>query len=225
MAYLSHCKLRMTCAMSTSLLVHLGFLLLAIQQVIHLQPANQSGSIGVEFDYRTPLIMSQPDAIASQTQPLKTERVEALAAPITLKPESSKPTDPLRNTQATVVSHLASQQPVAGESIEESDSIIQWQEKLLRIGEVNAPTDLAGHALQGEVRIQLEVRADGSLIKAVLVNSSGETLLDEAALRLVRIASPFARSDGRTDLSQQESGKTYVYETTWVFSGANAAQL
>ncbi|MGQ5522389.1 energy transducer TonB [Chitinimonas sp. PSY-7] len=216
----------MSCALSLSVLLHIGFLLFAMQGVVSLQSASPRSTINAQLDLRTPLTLS-PSTILTKTVPAEPTPAAVLESPIEvpaeLPPPAEAPPAPQGPTAAT--DSLTDEQPVVGELMADSDAIIQWQDKLLLIGQTNLPTGLDGVPLQGEVRVRLEVRADGSLVNAVLINGSGQELLDEAALNLVRMASPFARADGRTELSLQESNKTYVYETTWVFPGSDSSHI
>jgi len=58
---------------------------------------------------------------------------------------------------------------------------------------LNYPPEARGK-LYGAVVIFVELRAeDGSLYNAEISRSSGHKVLDDAALRIVRLAAPFAR--------------------------------
>lgn len=68
--------------------------------------------------------------------------------------------------------------------------IEQWREKVQKIGTLNYPTEARGR-IYGNVQVTVEIRADGELEEVHIARSSGKKLLDEAALRIIRMASPF----------------------------------
>ncbi len=67
--------------------------------------------------------------------------------------------------------------------------IEDWRLKMERIGEMNYP---AARDTFGSMLVTVEIRADGSLEKVEVNRSSGRKVLDEAAVRIVRLAAPFA---------------------------------
>lgn len=66
-----------------------------------------------------------------------------------------------------------------------------WKQKIERIGTLNYP-DAARGKVYGKVVIFVELRVeDGSIYNAEISRSSGHRLLDDAALRILRMAAPF----------------------------------
>jgi periplasmic protein TonB len=66
-----------------------------------------------------------------------------------------------------------------------------WRSKVERIGTLNYPQEARGK-LYGRVVIFVELNvADGSLYSAEISQSSGHKLLDQAALRILRMSAPF----------------------------------
>ena len=66
-----------------------------------------------------------------------------------------------------------------------------WKQKVERIGTLNYPDEARGK-LYGKVVIFVELRAeDGSLYSAEISRSSGHKILDQAALRILRMSAPF----------------------------------
>ena len=92
-----------------------------------------------------------------------------------------------------------------------------WRQKVERVGTLNFPQS-GGKKLYGSVGLYVEIRADGSIAEAEVRRSSGNKALDNAALRILQLAGPFApfppniRKD--TDILQ-------LYRT-WNFSRADA---
>ncbi|WP_374340424.1 energy transducer TonB [Methyloversatilis sp.] len=69
--------------------------------------------------------------------------------------------------------------------------IEDWRQKVERIGNLNYPPDARGK-LYGNLTLTVEIRADGEVEKIDLNRSSGQKVLDDAAIRIVRMGSPYA---------------------------------
>ncbi len=67
-----------------------------------------------------------------------------------------------------------------------------WRRKVEQIGNLNYPPEARERALFGSLILHVAVRADGSLEGVRVVRSSGHEVLDEAAVKIVRLAAPFA---------------------------------
>lgn len=66
-----------------------------------------------------------------------------------------------------------------------------WRQKIERIGTLNYPSEARGK-LYGNLRLTVTIRPDGSVQSVDLDRSSGLKVLDAAAFKIVRMASPFA---------------------------------
>lgn len=67
-----------------------------------------------------------------------------------------------------------------------------WRRKIENIGNLNYPDQARQQKLYGSLRLMVAILPDGSLKEVELLESSGHPVLDEAAIRIVRLASPFA---------------------------------
>lgn len=67
-----------------------------------------------------------------------------------------------------------------------------WRKKVERIGNLNYPDEAKRLHLTGDLLLHVAVRSDGSVADIRLVRSSGHKILDDAAIRIVRLAAPFA---------------------------------
>jgi len=67
-----------------------------------------------------------------------------------------------------------------------------WRRKVNRIGELNYPEEATRRRLYGKVVVHTAIRADGTLESVDVVRSSGLNVLDDAAIRAVRLSAPFA---------------------------------
>lgn len=67
-----------------------------------------------------------------------------------------------------------------------------WVRRVERIGNLNYPDEVRRRRLAGSLVLTVAVARDGSVQSIDVVRSSGQPLLDEAAIRTVRLAQPFA---------------------------------
>lgn len=74
----------------------------------------------------------------------------------------------------------------------EAAYIHAWQMKIERIGNQNYPAEARARNLYGELTLKVSIRADGSLERVQILESSGSPILDQAAKRIVHLAAPFA---------------------------------
>jgi protein TonB len=66
-----------------------------------------------------------------------------------------------------------------------------WVDRAERVGNLNYPDEARRRKLAGTVVINIGIRRNGSVERADIVQSSGIPLLDEAALRIARLAEPY----------------------------------
>ena len=92
-----------------------------------------------------------------------------------------------------------------------------WREKVERIGNLNYPREARRRGLSGSLSLDVALNADGSVAEILLRRSSGEAVLDEAALRIVRLAAPFAEFPP----SIRSEVDVLHIERTWQFSSGN----
>ena len=90
--------------------------------------------------------------------------------------------------------------------------IEDWRQKIERIGTLNYPEAARGK-LYGSLLLSISLRADGSVDKMEVLRSSGHLVLDEAARRIVVMASPFAPfpPEIRRDTDMIEITRTWVF--------------
>ena len=67
-----------------------------------------------------------------------------------------------------------------------------WRRKVERIGNLNYPEEAKRLGLYGSLILHVAIRADGSLDSVRVVRSSGQRVLDQAAVRIVELAAPYA---------------------------------
>lgn len=66
-----------------------------------------------------------------------------------------------------------------------------WVDRAERVGNLNYPDEARRRRLSGTVVINVGIRRNGSIERADIVQSSGIPLLDEAALRIAKLAEPY----------------------------------
>ena len=67
-----------------------------------------------------------------------------------------------------------------------------WRLKVERIGNLNYPEEARHKRLNGNLLLEVILNPDGSLNDIVLRRSSGHRVLDDAAIRIVKLSAPFA---------------------------------
>lgn len=66
-----------------------------------------------------------------------------------------------------------------------------WVQRVERIGNLNYPDEARRRNLFGQLLMTVAVRRDGSIERIDIIRSSGYPVLDEAALRIVRLGEPY----------------------------------
>jgi periplasmic protein TonB len=67
-----------------------------------------------------------------------------------------------------------------------------WRLKVERVGTLNYPQAARDQKIYGSLQLTVSIRADGEVENIEINRSSGQKILDEAALRIVHLAAPYA---------------------------------
>lgn len=87
-----------------------------------------------------------------------------------------------------------------------------WRKKIERVGNLNYPEEARRNQVYGNLRMMVSINRDGSLYEILVLESSGQPLLDEAAQRIVRLAAPFAPFTGDlADIDRLEIIRTWRF--------------
>lgn len=70
--------------------------------------------------------------------------------------------------------------------------IEDWRVKVERIGNMNYPTQARQQKIFGKLQLTVSIRANGTLESVEVSKSSGQRILDAAAVRIVKLAAPYA---------------------------------
>ncbi len=68
-----------------------------------------------------------------------------------------------------------------------------WRLKVERIGNLNYPAEAKARRIYASLQLTVAIKADGEVESVEINKSSGHKFLDQAALRIVRLAAPFDR--------------------------------
>ena len=90
-----------------------------------------------------------------------------------------------------------------------------WRRKIERVGTMNFPDVARREKLSGTPVIEVTIGSDGKLLQTVVRRSSGHAEIDEAAMRILKLAAPFDPFPG--ELAAKHDEIRIAYE--WQFFG------
>lgn len=96
-----------------------------------------------------------------------------------------------------------------------------WRAKVERIGNINYPDEARRNQLSGVLRMTVALNVDGTVNEITIDKSSGHKVLDDAAIHIVRLASPFAEfpENIRKDVDILHITRTWKFLHNQRFSG------
>ena len=145
-------------------------------------------------------------ALAPVSRPLAGKSVVDLARDIAaLDRTDAAPADPTQRVRRLLAG--------ANTTPEFAYYLEAWRRKVERIGNLNYPSEARSRRLSGSLRLLVTITADGALRDVRVLETSGHSTLDEAAVHIVRLAAPYApfspKMRASTDLIE--------IERTWHF--------
>jgi protein TonB len=95
-----------------------------------------------------------------------------------------------------------------------------WRSKVERIGNLNYPEEARRLGLSGSLILDVALHNDGSIEDIAVRRSSGQPILDQAAIRIVKLASPFAKfpEDIKSDADVLHITRTWQFLNSNTFS-------
>lgn len=66
-----------------------------------------------------------------------------------------------------------------------------WKKRVVQVGNANYPLQIKARGLSGTLIMSIEINSDGTIHSVKIIQPSSHKLLNDAALRIVRDASPF----------------------------------
>jgi protein TonB len=96
-----------------------------------------------------------------------------------------------------------------------------WVSKVTRVGNINYPTEARNAGIYGTLRMLVSLKKDGTIKEVAILQSSGSTVLDDAAIRIVRMAAPFAPfpDEMRKEVDELEIIRTWSFQRRGLTSG------
>lgn len=95
--------------------------------------------------------------------------------------------------------------------------IEDWRLKVERIGTLNYPQAARDQKIYGSLQLTVSIKADGNVENVEINRSSGQKILDEAAVRIVNLAAPYAAFP--SDISRDTDILSIT--RTWTFTRAD----
>jgi protein TonB len=88
-----------------------------------------------------------------------------------------------------------------------------WRRKIEEYGNLNYPDESRRNRIYGSLRMLVSINRDGTLYEVLILESSGQPVLDQAAMRIVRQRAPYdAFAGDLADIDRLEIIRTWVFE-------------
>jgi len=99
--------------------------------------------------------------------------------------------------------------------------LLQWRQRVEAVGNKYYPEASERYSIYGSLRLLVIIRRDGSLESIKVLSSSGHAVLDEAAIKFVRMAAPFApfSEELRATTDKLEIIRTWQFRENRLSSG------
>ncbi len=95
--------------------------------------------------------------------------------------------------------------------------IEDWRLKIERVGTFNFPQAARDQKVYGSLKLTVSIKSDGTVDKVEIERSSGYKILDEAAIRIVNLAAPYAKFPDDISKDTDILGIT----KTWTFTSSD----
>jgi protein TonB len=96
----------------------------------------------------------------------------------------------------------------------------EWVRKVERVGNLNYPDAARRDGITGKLLLDVALNPDGTVRNISVLRPSGHTLLDEAAIRIVNLAAPYAPFPPEI----RKNADVLHITRTWEFSTTNRMQ-
>jgi protein TonB len=74
----------------------------------------------------------------------------------------------------------------------EASYLASWVQKIEHTGNLNYPSEARVKKINGQLRLSVRINQVGAILDVKITKSSGSSILDEAAKRILRLSEPFA---------------------------------
>lgn len=89
-----------------------------------------------------------------------------------------------------------------------------WRRRIESVGNMNYPEEARRNNINGSLRLLVAISPDGSVVDIEILQSSGHSVLDNAAIRIVQMAAPFQpfTNEMRRTTDRLEIIRTWKFE-------------
>jgi protein TonB len=89
-----------------------------------------------------------------------------------------------------------------------------WRKRIESIGNLNYPVEASSQGIYGTLRMLVALNPDGTVNDIRILRTSGEQVLDDAAIRIVQLAAPFSPfpPEMRADVDVLEIIRTWQFQ-------------
>lgn len=142
-----------------------------------LKPLSIEAPATEAVDVAPPAKTQEPSATALLTEGLKMAAKNAVA--------ESQPETSLAGPRRKFISASAREYKYAA-------YMEAWRAKVERVGNLNYPEEARQRGISGNLVLEVALSPDGNIHQITVRRSSGHQILDEAAIRIVELAAPYA---------------------------------
>ena len=96
----------------------------------------------------------------------------------------------------------------------EASYLASWVDKIEHTGNLNYPQEAMIKNIDGRLRLSVRINAEGEILDVKITRSSGSSVLDEAAKRILKLSEPFAPFSDEL----KERADQIVIIRTWEFN-------
>jgi protein TonB len=201
-----------------------------------------AGNTAEKVKPKQEMIMQAPPVTSSKATPATPQVLTRERSPEKSmeKPEPPKPEQDSRHTDATELINRSMEMLTLNQQINQSlqaysktpkskfisartkefkysNYMRDWVAKVERVGELNYPDAARRQHLSGKLIVQVALYPDGTVREITIRKPSGHKILDDAAVRIVKLAAPFAPFPENI---REETDVLYITRT-WVFTSGN----
>ncbi|WP_237068457.1 energy transducer TonB [Microbulbifer guangxiensis] len=115
---------------------------------------------------------------------------------------------------------------VATRASEDAEYLHAWRQRVEAVGNDNFPEEALQRQITGSLRMMVRLLPSGAVEEVRILESSGETILDDAAQQIVRLSAPFAPfpAEIRKEADRLEIIRTWRFEMTGFSTAAGAGK-
>lgn len=165
-----------------------------------------SAPVKVETEPEQPLELPEPVEVAESAPKLSPEALQQQIAQLGERIRNTQQS--AQDTKIKFVNSVSTHKYLAAQYVKD------WEDKVERTGNLNYPEAARKKGVAQSLTMDVGINADGSIYSMRIVRSSGNTALDDAAKRIVKMSAPFAALPD--DLLQEVN--VLVITRVWKFS-------